>query len=211
MTFLRRSLLVLFALGPIAILAPVTQAAAQGASSPMPPVTAADRVLGRADAPVTLVQYASFSCSHCAHFNNDVLPALKTRFIDTGRVKLIFRDLPTDPQQYSMAAALIGRCAAPGRFFAVADSFFGGLSAVSTGGGRAWFDNAIAVSGRSRDEIQTCFSERGRQEALSSDVNAALAAGVTGTPAFFVNGRRFEGDPSLERLATALTAAGPRR
>lgn len=209
MTHLRRLLLILLALGPIALFAPATQAGAQAAAAPLPPVSAADRVLGRADAPVTIIEYASFVCPHCAHWNNDVLPVLKTRFIDTGKVKLVFRDLPTDPQQYSMSAAMIGRCAAPGRFFAVAASFFSGQSALATGGGRAWFDDAIALSGRTREEIQTCFADPARQATLTADVNAAIAAGVTNTPSFFINGRRLAGDPSIEALATAIAAATP--
>ncbi|MDB5420254.1 MAG: DsbA family protein [Brevundimonas sp.] len=210
MSPVRRFLLVLFALGPIAAFAPAVQAQA-AATAPLPPVTAADRVLGRADAPVTVIEYASFTCSHCGHWNNDVFPAFKTQFIDTGKVKLVFRDLPTDPQQYSMSAALIGRCAEPHRFFAVAGSFFAGQAALATGGGRAWFDNGIALSGKSREDIQACFADEAKQAALTNDVNAAIAAGVTSTPSFFVNGRRFSGDPTVEALATAIAAASPGR
>ena len=207
MSPVRRFLLILLALGPIAVFAPMAQAQEAAATAPLPAVTAADRVLGRADAPVTVVEYASFTCVHCAHWNNDVFPAFKARFIDTGKVKLVFRDLPTDPQQYSMSAAMIGRCAAPGRFFAVAESFFAGQAALATGGGRAWFDNAIALSGKSRDDIQTCFADEAKQATLTADVNAAVAAGVTSTPSFFINGRRFSGDPTVEGLATAIAAA----
>lgn len=211
MSPIRRLLLVLFALGPIAILAPAAQAGSQGASASLPPVTAADRVLGRADAPVTMIEYASFTCSHCAHWNNDVFPAFKAQFIDTGKVKLVFRDLPTDPQQYSMAAALIGRCAAPGKFFDVAKSLFAGQAALATGGGRAWFDNAIVASGRTQAEIEACFDEPAKQQALTADIDAAIAAGVNSTPTFFVNGRPFSGDPTVEALSLAITAATPAR
>jgi protein-disulfide isomerase len=211
MSPIRRFLLVLTALAPFALLAPAAQAGAQGASAALPPVTAADRVLGQADAPVTVIEYASFTCSHCADWNNGVFPAFKARFIDTGKVKLVFRDLPTAPQEYSMAAALIGRCAAPGRFFDVAKAFFAGQSGLATTGGRPWFDAGIAASGRSRDEIQACFGEPARQQALQEDVAAAIAAGVTGTPTFFINGRRFSGDPTVEGLATAIAAASPGR
>ena len=158
-----------------------------------------------------MIEYASFTCSHCGHWNNDVLPAFKARFIDTGKVKLVYRDLPTEPQQYSMSAALIGRCAAPARFFDVAKSLFAGQAALATGGGRAWFDNAIAASGRPRAEIEACFDEPAQQQALSTDIDAALAAGVNSTPTFFVNGRRFDGDPTVEALSLAINAATPAR
>ena len=206
MSFARRLFLILLlAFAPAAAL--TSAASAQTPS----PVTAADRVLGRADAPVTVIEYASFTCPHCGQWFNDVFPAFKARFIDTGRVKLVFRDLPTDPQQYSMAAAIIGRCAASGRFFDVATSLFAGQSSLATGGGRAWFDNALAASGKTREEMQACFTAPGRQEALTNDVNAAITAGITSTPAFFVNGRAFAGEPSIEALATAIGAAAPGR
>jgi protein-disulfide isomerase len=215
----RRLLLIVTAFAPAAAFGSVAQAQAHdhshdqapSAAAAMPPVTAADRVLGRADAPVTIVEYASFTCSHCANWYNDVLPALRTRFIDTGRVKLVFRDLPTSPEQVSTAAAMIGRCAAPSKFFDVAASLFAGQASLSTGGGRAWFDNAIAASGRSRAEIEACFGEPSTHANLVTEVNAAVAAGVTGTPAFFVNGRRLTGDNGIEAMATAIAAATPRR
>lgn len=204
---MRRLFLILWlALGPAFVLAPA--ASAQIQPQPMPPVTAADRVLGRTDAPVTVVEYASFVCPHCAHWQATVFPEFKTRFIDTGKVRLVYRDLPTNPQNFASAAAMIGRCAAPGRFFAVAASFFAGQPALLAGGeGRVWFDAAIAQSGQTREQIQACFADPAKQAALSADINAAIVAGVNGTPSFFVNGRRLAGDPDIEALAAAIAAA----
>lgn len=205
MSQLRRLFLTLMlALAPAFLMAPAASA------QTLPPVTAADRVLGHADAPVTVVEYASFVCSHCGHWQNTVLPAFKTRFIDTGRVKLVFRDLPTNPQNFASAAALIGRCAAPGRFFDVAGALFAGQPALLAGGeGRVWFDSAIAQSGRTKEQVQACFADPATQARLQADVEAALAAGVDGTPTFFVNGKRLAGDPTIEALATAIAAATP--
>ena len=75
-------------------------------------VSAQDRVLGRADAPVTVIEYASFACDHCAAWHNDVYPAFKTRFVDTGQVRYVFRNLPTQPQQVALSGAALARCAA---------------------------------------------------------------------------------------------------
>ena len=72
-------------------------ASASFAAEAPPPVTAQDHVLGRADAPVTVIEYASFTCSHCADFHNTVLPAFKAKYIDTGKVRLVHRNLPTQP------------------------------------------------------------------------------------------------------------------
>lgn len=178
--------------------------AVEAAPAPVPAVTAADRVLGRADAPVTVIEYASFTCSHCAAWSNDVLPAFKTRYIDTGKVKLVFRDLPTQPAQVAATAAAIARCAAPEKFFDVAHHFMAGQAAAfASGDARDWYMGAIAVSGRTQPQIEACLAEPATGQALQHSIDAALAAGVEGTPTFFVNGKRVA-DHSLESLSAAI-------
>ena len=167
-------------------------------------MTAADRVLGRADAPVTVIEYASFTCSHCAAWTNDVLPAFKTRYIDTGKVKLVFRDMPTQPAQVAATAAAIARCAAPEKFFDVAHHFMAGQAAAfASGNARDWYMGAIAVSGRTQPQIEACLADPATGQALEHSIEAAVAAGVEGTPTFFVNGKRII-DHSLESLSAAI-------
>lgn len=175
-------------------------------TNPPPPVTADDRVMGRADAPVTVIEYASFVCNHCAQWHNEVFPQFKARFIDTGRVRLVFRNLPTEPADAAFAAAAVGRCAAPERYFDVARSFFSGQAGLFAGQGRKWFADAVAVSGRTQAEISACFDRPETEARLTADINGAAAAGATSTPSFFVNGRRVA-DHSLTALAAAIDAA----
>ena len=170
----------------------------------LPPVTANDRVLGHANAPVTVVEYASFVCSHCAEWHKDVFPAFKARYIDTGKVRLVFRNLPTSPADLAMTAAGIAYCAAPTRFFVVVDSLFDGQPALATGS-RTWFSEAIAAGGRTEDQIKACFSDPATQAALHAQIEGATAAGVEGTPTFFVNGNKVA-DPSLVGLGVAIDA-----
>ena len=170
----------------------------------LPPVTANDRVLGHANAPVTVVEYASFVCSHCAEWHKDVFPAFKARYIDTGKVRLVFRNLPTSPADLAMTAAGIAHCAAPTRFFVVVDSLFDGQPALATGS-RTWFSEAIAAGGRTEDQIKACFSDPATQAALHAQIEGATAAGVEGTPTFFVNGNKVA-DPSLVGLGVAIDA-----
>src|ERR1700739_25881 len=85
-------------------------------------ITKDDRILGNPDAPITIVEYASLTCPHCAHFANDVLPEIKKEWIDTGKAKLVLRDFPLD--EPPLRAAMIARCASPDRFYAFADTFF---------------------------------------------------------------------------------------
>ncbi|WP_427788938.1 DsbA family protein [Brevundimonas diminuta] len=198
-----RRLILTAALGAAMLTGGVAQAR-EAAPAPVPAVTASDRVLGRADAPVTVIEYASFTCNHCAAWTKDVLPQFKARYIDTGKVRLVFRDMPTPPAQIAAVAAGIGRCAAPGRFFDVAHSLMSGQAAAfEKGDGTDWFAAAIAVSGRTQEQIETCLKDPATTRALQAEVDGAVAAGVTGTPSFFVNGKRVA-DPSLASLSAAI-------
>ncbi|MFN3669881.1 MAG: thioredoxin domain-containing protein [Brevundimonas sp.] len=208
MSPLRRSLLIL----ALALLAPAAGASAlnwdaAAARQTLAPVTSADRSIGRADAPVTVVEYASFSCNHCADWHRFVYPAFKTRFIDTGQVRLVFRNFPTLPEDMSLPGAALARCAAPERFFDVASALMLGQETVFRGGDREdWYAPAIAVSGRTKAQIDACAATPATRAAINRDIESAHAADVHGTPAFFVNGRRVT-DRSLGGLEVAIRAA----
>lgn len=196
MTLVRRLVLsmLMLAFAPVSALA----------GSP-PAVTAADRFVGRADAPVTVVEYASFSCSHCADWHLVVYPEFKRRFIDTGQVRLVFRNLPTAPAEMAVSAAALARCAAPERFYDVAGALMQGQRAVLYGGDqKPWFDAAVAVSGRTQAQIDTCIALPATRAAIEADIDGAVAAGVDSTPTLFVNGQRAS-DRSLGGLATMIT------
>ena len=96
-------------------------------------VTKDDRILGKPDAPITIVEYASLTCPHCAHFANDVLPELKKKWIDTGKAKLVLRDFPLD--EPALRAAMIARCAPPERFYAVDRHVLRGAGEMGDGAG----------------------------------------------------------------------------
>lgn len=168
-----------------------------------PPVTAQDHVLGRADASVTVIEYASFTCSHCAAFHNEVLPAFKARYIDTGKVRLVHRNLPTAPANIAAAAAAVAICAAPGRYFDVAEVFMRDQANLRTTGAQPWFEAGLAASGKTREQIETCLSDPATGAALQAQIVGAQEAGVAGTPAFFVNGQPVA-DHSLEALSAAV-------
>ncbi|MFY8163011.1 MAG: DsbA family protein [Brevundimonas sp.] len=208
MTHRRRLLLTL----TLALLAPAAAASASGSDSAqarqtLAPVTAADRSIGRADAPVTVIEYASFACHHCADWHQLVYPGFKARFIDTGMVRFVFRNLPTDPQEIALPGAALARCAAPERFFEVAAALMRGQSAVLRGGNREdWYGPAIAVSGRTQAQIEACATTPAVEAALARDMDSAEAAGVHSTPTFFVNGRQVT-DRSLGGLEVAIRAA----
>ena len=199
---LRRLFLILaLAAAPLTVPA----AASAQASGGLPAVSATDRVMGRANAPVTVIEYASFVCSHCADWHTTVLPSFKTQFIDTGQVRLVFRNLPTAPAEVAMTAAGIAKCAPADRYLAVAGSFYRGQAAMLAGG-TTWFPDALAAGGLTSSQIQTCFADPATNAGLQAEIRAASAAGVQGTPTFFVNGK-IERDGSIEALTAAIAEA----
>lgn len=204
MRTLRRALIVAALAAPLAATAPAL------AVQQVAPVTAADRSIGRADAPVTVIEYASFACHHCADWHELVWPVFKRRFVDTGQVRFVFRNLPTD-DVVSPPAHALARCAAPERFFDVTSALMRGQAAVLRGGNREdWYAPAIAVSGRTRAQIEACVATEPTRAAILRDIQSARQAGADTTPAFFVNGRRVT-DRSLGGLEVAIQAAAAAR
>ncbi|MBU1323859.1 MAG: DsbA family protein [Alphaproteobacteria bacterium] len=186
------------------LLACAAPVAAQAQAPSVPAVTAADRVMGRADAPVTVIEYASFTCPHCAHWAEEILPAFKARWIDTGQVRLVYRDLPTGPAEPAILAAKLTRCVAAERAFPVIETLFAQQDAARLmRWPPGWFMNALDAGGRPPQQVAACIEDPATEAALNADIDAARAAGVTGTPTFFVNGVRVA-DPTLQGLASVI-------
>jgi protein-disulfide isomerase len=118
-------------------------------------LTKDDRLLGNPDAPITIVEYASLTCPHCAHFANDVLPELKKKWIDTGKVKLVLRDYPLD--EPALRAAMIARCAPPDKFYAYIDTFFALQQRWVTNDWRDALARLVKLGGMSKDEFDNCL------------------------------------------------------
>lgn len=184
-----------------------TAAAVRQDAAPVPPVHANDRVLGQANAPVTVIEYASFTCHVCGDWHELVWPEFKRRFVDTGRVKFVFRNMPTSPVELSGPAAALARCAIPEKFFDTTHALFAGQAALLRGGDQTeWYNAGVAASGRTRAQIDACVARPEIKTFIEAEVNAGAAAGITGTPAFFVNGRKVA-DRSLGGLEMAIRAA----
>jgi len=93
-------------------------------AAPVTTATKDDMTLGSAKAPVTVIEYASASCPHCARFNNDVFPAFKAKYIDTGKVRYVLREFLTPPTDVAAAGFIAARCAGRDKYFTVVDTFF---------------------------------------------------------------------------------------
>jgi protein-disulfide isomerase len=164
-----------------------------------------DRILGNPDAPITIVEYASLTCPHCAHFTNDILPELKKKWIDTGKAKLVLRDYPLD--EPALRAAMIARCAPPDRFYAYTDMFFGAQDKwVTARDYRDALARLVKLGGMSREEFDNCLKNTALENKIvEGRLIASKELDVNSTPTFFINGTKFTGAPTVEEFDKALS------
>jgi protein-disulfide isomerase len=164
-----------------------------------------DRVLGHPDAPITIVEYASMSCPHCAHFAKDVLPELKKEWIDTGKAKLVLRDFPLD--KLALQAAMVQRCARPDRFYAFAETFFADQEKwVMADDYKAALARLAALGGMSKSEFDACLKNGALEnQILQERLVASKDLGVDATPTFFINGTKFAGEPTVAEFDKILS------
>lgn len=195
--FNRRKALIAGALTAAAL----TLSACEGGGGATAPAEG-DMSMGNADAAVTVVEYASVTCAHCAAWNESTWPEFKRRYIDTGQVRFVFRELPTPPQEIAVAGFLLARCAGEDRYFAVVDSIMRNQRAV-VANPRQELLNIARTAGMSEDQFNTCVTDQDAVEALNARVEAARAAGVTGTPYFMINGQPHQ-DNTIEGFEAAL-------
>ncbi|HEV2300994.1 MAG TPA: DsbA family protein [Stellaceae bacterium] len=187
---------------------------AQAASPAAPPaaaqavlkLTSQDRILGNPAAPITIVEYASMSCPHCAHFQNEILPTIKKDWIDTGKAKLVLRDFPLDKP--ALQAAMIARCAPPDRFYAFADTFFSAQPQwVMASDYRGALARLAKLGGMDAAAFDACLANKAvESQVLDSRLVAAKQLGVDSTPTFFVNGTQFNGAPTAAQFEKLLSS-----
>jgi protein-disulfide isomerase len=164
-----------------------------------------DRIFGNPDAPITIVEYASLTCPHCAHFTNEVLPEIKREWIDTGKAKLVLRDFPLD--EPALRAAMIARCAPPDRFYAFTDTFF---ASQEKWAGTKDYREALArlakLGGMGKDEFDACLKNTALENRIVEQrLIASKELDVNSTPTFFVNGSKFTGAPTAEEFNKVLS------
>lgn len=165
-----------------------------------------DKVLGKADAPVTIVEYASLTCSHCANFHENAFQDLKTKYIDTGKVRLIFREFPLDP--LSTAASMIARCSSEERYFPLVSVFFK-LQRQWAGSDKP-LEEILAIArqaGFTQESFEACLKDQKIYDGLNVvKKRGAEVHGVDATPTFFINGEKKSGDMPFEDLAKLVEA-----
>jgi protein-disulfide isomerase len=191
-------------------LAGVSPAAAQapkpdGNAQSVLAVTAQDRVLGTPDAPITIVEYASLTCPHCGHFANEVLPKLKEKWLDTGKARLIMRDFPRD--EVDLRAHMLVRCVPPERFYPLVETLFETQDKwVLAKDWRDALEKLVRLAGIGKKEFDACLSDKSLEDQVTqSRLTAGRLLGINSTPTFFVNGKKYEGEPSFEKFDQLLS------
>ena len=190
-------------------LAAAASAAMTPAFAQEEPAAPGDFSIGSPDAPVKIVEYASFTCPHCAHFHETVWADLKKNYIDTGKVHFTLREVYFD--RVGLWAAMMARCGGDMRYFGIHDMLFAKQAEwMASQDPVAIIDalKAIGVSaGMDAAAIDTCLNDQAMAEALVKQFETNMEAdGVEGTPTVFVNGEKV-GNPSYEDLAAAIDAA----
>ena len=180
----------------------ITEAVAQNATDVAKPVSLPDMALGRADAAVTITEYASMTCPHCAAFNADVFPKIKSEYIDTGKIRYVFREFPLDIK--AAAGSVLSRCIAKddaNKYFAVTDLLF---KTQADWVMKNTTESLIRIgkqAGLTQDQIETCLRDQSLLDKLAADQKyAAEVLKVDSTPTFFINGEKIKGETSIEEF-----------
>ncbi|WP_274629764.1 DsbA family protein [Arvimicrobium flavum] len=187
---------------PAKVDAPPAQGSADVAKL-IEPGSLPEMTLGKEDAPVTIVEYASMTCPHCATFHEKTLPELKTKYIDTGKVRLIFREFPFDPR--AEAGFMLARCAGD-NYFPMIDVLFkqqGTWAAVENA--RDALLQIAKLAGFSQQKFEECLTD----QKLLDDIRAVRTRGsnefkVDSTPTFFINGQQYKGALSIAEISAVI-------
>ena len=166
-----------------------------------------DRFEGAEDAPVTMIEYASLTCPHCATFHKDVLPAIRKAYIETGKLRLVIRDFPLD--QRAAAAALLTRCAPEDIYHSFIDVLFDQQVIWATADDFIEMMNRYGrFAGMSDENIEACFTNQPLYEAIINGRSAASETyGIRSTPSFVINGEVIVGAQSFEDFAEVIDEA----
>jgi protein-disulfide isomerase len=166
--------------------------------------------MGKPEAPVKMVEYASASCPHCAHFNNDIFPEFKKKYIDTGIVYYEMREVLTDPVNFAAAAYLTARCAGPDKYYSVLDAVFHAQASMRETQDYAGGLRTIALAaGLSEAQWKTCVTDPAAQQALQARLERYnREADIQGTPTFYFNGKMVKsGVMTMAELDAAVADA----
>jgi protein-disulfide isomerase len=186
----------------------IAEAMAQSASDVAKPVSLPDMALGPANAPVTITEYASMTCPHCAAFDASVFPKIKSEYIDTGKIRYIFREFPLDIK--AAAGSMLARCIAKGdagKYFAVIDMLFKQQGDWVMKNTTETLARIGKQAGLSQQAVEDCLKDQALLDKIAADQKyASEVLKVDSTPTFFINGEKIKGETSFEEFDKRIKA-----
>lgn len=167
------------------------------------PGTIGDKIIGADNAPITMIEYASVTCPACAAFHTETYPTLKSKYIETGKVRFIFREFPTQPAQVAVAGFMLARCSGD-NYFAFVETLFEQQRVWSADPGNGLMRIA-RQAGFTEDSFTACLKD----DRLAQGIQEIAERGnrnfeVNSTPTFFINGQKFVGVLTVEQLEKIL-------
>ncbi len=198
---------------------PATAGATQTAEVTAPPpethfdnvhVTADDHVMGKADAPVTVIEYASMTCPHCARMSNTVLPQFEKEFVDTGKARYIYRDFPLD--QIAVRASVLARCNGKDRYFPFVRALFADQENwIRSSDPVKALEQVGRLGGVSPEKYESCLKDQPLvDKVLQSRLDAQKEFHIDSTPTFLVNGDKYSGEMSYAQFRAIVLAHLPK-
>ena len=186
----------------------ITEALADSVADVSKPQSLPDMGLGPKDAPVTIVEYASMTCPHCAAFNDNVFPKIKAAHIDTGKIHYVFREFPLDIK--AAAGSMLSRCIAkddPAKYFAVTDLLFKQQADWVMKNTTETLTRIGKQAGLSQQQVETCLKDQSLLDKIVADQKyASEVLKVDSTPTFFINGEKIKGETSFEEFDKRIKA-----
>ncbi|MDD1519395.1 MULTISPECIES: DsbA family protein [Bradyrhizobium] len=184
----------------------ISDAMAQAAADVAKPVSLPDMALGPKDAAVTITEYASMTCPHCAAFNEQVFPKIKKEYIDTGKVRYIFREFPLDIK--AAAGSMLSRCIAKDdapKYFAVTDMLFRQQNDWVMKNTTETLTRIGKQAGLTQQQVEACLKDQALLDKIAADQKyASDVLKVDSTPTFFINGEKIKGEASFEEFAKKI-------
>jgi protein-disulfide isomerase len=202
------SLTGLVALAGFSPLRLITEAMAQSAADVAKPQSLPDMAIGPANAAVTITEYASMTCPHCANFNEAVFPKLKSEFIDSGKVRYVFREFPLDIK--AAAGSMLARCIAKDdapKYFAVIDLLFRQQNEWVVKNTTETLTRIGKQAGLSQQQVEDCLKDQALLDKIAADqkyANEVLK--VNSTPTFFINGEMLKGETSFDEFSKRINS-----
>ncbi|WP_027581281.1 DsbA family protein [Bradyrhizobium sp. Ai1a-2] len=186
----------------------ISEAMAQTAADVAKPQSLPDMALGPQNAPVTITEYASMTCPHCANFNETVFPKIKSEYIDTGKIRYVFREFPLDIK--AAAGSMLARCIAKDdapKYFAVIDLLFRQQNDWVMKNTTETLTRIGKQAGLSQQQVEECLKDQALLDKIAADQKYANdVLKVNSTPTFFINGEMLKGETSFDEFSKRINS-----